>query len=65
MRQNRSPGEKLFVDYADMAVPALINGTECAAQMSVASMDGQGRLYAEAAVSQRSTAVRHRDCPTP
>ena len=67
MRQNGSPGEKLFVDYADMTAPVLINGTECAAQMFVASMRVRGRLYAEAALSRKidDWCASHGDCPTP
>ena len=28
MRQNRRPGERLFVDYAGMTVPLLVDGKE-------------------------------------
>ena len=53
MRQNRRPGERLFVDYAGMTVPLLIDGTEREAQVFVASMGVSGRLYAEATLSQK------------
>ena len=53
MRQNRRPGEKLFVDYAGMTVPVLIDGKEHQAQVFVASMGVSGRLYAEATLSQK------------
>ncbi|MDD9990850.1 MAG: IS21 family transposase, partial [Rhodospirillales bacterium] len=48
MRQNRRPGERLFVDYAGMTVPLLVDGKEHEAQVFVASMGVSGRLYAEA-----------------
>ena len=54
MRQNRRPGEKLFVDYAGMTVPVLIDGKEHQAQVFVASMGVSGRLYAEATLSQKT-----------
>ena len=38
MRQNRRPGEQLFVDYAGMTVPLLIDRVEHEAQVFVASM---------------------------
>ena len=53
MRQNRRPGERLFVDYAGMTVPILIDGIEHEAQVFVASMGVSGRLYAEATLSQK------------
>ena len=53
MRQNRRPGERLFVDYAGMTVPILIDGVEHQAQVFVASMGVSGRLYAEATLSQK------------
>ena len=53
MRQNRSPGERLFVDYAGMTVPLLVDGKEYDAQVFVASMGVSGRLYVEATLSQK------------
>ena len=53
MRQNRRPGERLFVDYAGMTVPVLIDGVEREAQVFVASMGVSGRLYAEATPTQK------------
>jgi len=53
MRQNRRPGERLFVDYAGMTVPILIDRVEREAQLFVASMGVSGRLYAEATLSQK------------
>ncbi|MYJ71490.1 MAG: IS21 family transposase [Rhodospirillaceae bacterium] len=53
MRQNRRPGERLFVDYAGMTVPLLVDGVACEAQVFVASMGVSGRLYAEATLSQK------------
>ena len=53
MRQNRRPGERLFVDYAGMTVPLLVDGKEHEAQVFVASMGVSGRLYAEATLSQK------------
>ena len=53
MRQNRRPGERLFVDYAGMTVPLLVDGIEHEAQVFVASMGVSGRLYAEATLTQK------------
>ena len=53
MRQNRRPGEKLFVDYAGMTVPLLLDGIAHEAQVFVASMGVSGRLYAEATLTQK------------
>ena len=53
MRQNRRPGERLFVDYAGMTVPILIDRAAREAQVFVASMGVSGRLYAEATLSQK------------
>ena len=53
MRQNRRPGERLFVDYAGMTVPILIDGAAHEAQVFVASMGVSGRLYAEATLTQK------------
>ena len=53
MRQNRRPGERLFVDYAGMTVPLLVDGVEHEAQLFVASMGVSGRLYAEATLTQK------------
>ena len=53
MRQNRRPGERLFVDYAGMTVPLLVDGVEREAQVFVASMGVSGRLYAEATLTQK------------
>ena len=53
MRQNRCPGERLFVDYAGMTVPLLVDGIEHEAQVFVASMGVSGRLYAEATLTQK------------
>ena len=53
MRQNRRPGERLFVDYAGMTIPIMIDGVEHEAQVFVASMGVSGRLYAEATLSQK------------
>ena len=53
MRQNRRPGERLFVDYAGMTVTILIDGKEHQAQVFMASMGVSGRLYAEATLSQK------------
>ncbi len=53
MRQNRRPGERLFVDYAGMTAPLLVDGVEHEAQVFVASMGVSGRLYAEATLSQK------------
>ena len=70
MRQNRRPGERLFVDYAGMTVPVLIDGVEREAQVFVASMGVSGRLYAEATLTQkiaraRACALRRREEPDP
>ena len=53
MRQNRRPGERLFVDYAGMTAPLLVEGVEHEAQVFVASMGVSGRLYAEATLTQK------------
>ncbi|MYA40926.1 MAG: IS21 family transposase [Gemmatimonadetes bacterium] len=53
MRQNRRPGERLFVDYAGMTMPVLIDRVEHQAQVFIASMGVSGRLYAEATLSQK------------
>ena len=53
MRQNRHPGERLFVDYAGMTAPVVIDGKAHQAQVFVASMGVSGRLYAEATLSQK------------
>ena len=53
MRQNRRPGERLFVDYAGMTIPIMLGGVEHQAQVFVASMGVSGRLYAEATLSQK------------
>ena len=53
MRQNRRPGERLFVDYAGMTIPIVIDGVEHKAQVFVASMGISGRLYAEATLTQK------------
>ena len=53
MRQNRRPGERLFVDYAGMTVPLLIDRVAREAQVFIASMGVSGRLYAEATLSQK------------
>ena len=53
MRQNRRPGERLFVDYAGMTIPIMIDGVEHKAQVFVASMGVSGRLYAEATLTQK------------
>ena len=52
MRQNRRPGERLFVDYAGMTMPVLVDGKEHEAQVFVASMGVSGRLFAEATLTQ-------------
>ena len=48
MRQNRHPGERLFVDYAGMTVPVFIDGVGHDAQLFVASMGVSVRAYVEA-----------------
>ena len=53
MRQNRRPGERLFVDYAGMTVPLLIDKVEHVAQVFVASTGVSGRLYVEATLTQK------------
>ena len=53
MRQNRRPGERLFVDYAGMTAPLLVEGVEHEAQVFVASIGVSGRLYAEATLTQK------------
>ncbi len=53
MRQNRRPGERLFVDYAGMTIALLVEGVEHEAQVFVASMGVSGRLYAEATLTQK------------
>ena len=53
MRQNRVPGERLFVDYAGMTVPLMIGGTVRTAQVFVAAMGVSGRLYVEATLTQK------------
>ncbi len=54
MRQNRSPGERLFVDYAGMTVPLLTaDGKTHATQVFVAAMGVSGRLYIEATLTQK------------
>ncbi len=53
MRQNRRPGERLFVDYAGTTIPLFLDGVEHAAQVFVASMGVSGRVYAEATLSQK------------
>ena len=50
---NRRPGERLFVDYAGMTIPIVIDGVEHKAQVFVASMGISGRLYAEATLTQK------------
>ena len=42
MRQNRRPGERLFVDYAGMTVPILIDRVEREAQVFIALHGGVG-----------------------
>ena len=42
MRQNRRPGERLFVDYAGMTITLFLDGVEHDAQVFVASMGGLG-----------------------
>ena len=53
MRQNRSPGERLFVDYAGMTVPLSLDGKKHEAQVFVATMGVSGRLYVEATLTQK------------
>ena len=53
MRQNRVPGERLFVDYAGTAVPLVIDGRKHTAQVFVAAMGVSGRLYVEATLTQK------------
>ena len=53
MRQNRVPGERLFVDYAGATVPLMIDGTTHDAQVFVAAMGVSGRLYVEATLTQK------------
>ena len=53
MRQNRRPGERLFVDYAGMTAPVLIDGEAHHAQLFVAAMGVSGWIYAEATLSQK------------
>ncbi len=53
MRQNRLPGERLFVDYAGMTVPLTIDGEKHEAQLFVAAMGVSGRLYVEATLTQK------------
>ena len=53
MRQNRRPGERLFVDYAGMTIAVMIDGSEHQAQVFVASMGVSGRLYAEVTLTQK------------
>ena len=53
MRQNRRPGERLFVDYAGKTMPLLVDGKEHQAQVFVASMGVSGRLYVEATLTQK------------
>ena len=53
MRQNRRPGERLFVDYAGMTIPVFLDGIGHDAQLFVASMGVSGRAYAEATLSQK------------
>ncbi len=52
MRQNRCPGERLFVDYAGMTVPLFLDGVEHKAQVFVASMGVSGLIYAEASLTR-------------
>ena len=52
MRQVRSPGERLFVDCAGMAVAVTIDGVSREAQIFVASMGVSGLAYAEAMLTQ-------------
>ena len=53
MRQNRRPGERLFVDYAGMTIPIMLDGVEHKAQVFVASVGVSGRLYVEATLTQK------------
>ena len=53
MRRNRSPGERLFVDYAGMTVPLALAGTKHEAQVFVAAMGVSGRLFVEATLTQK------------
>ena len=53
MRQNRRPGERLFIDYAGITTPILVVRIEREAQLFIASMGVSGRLYAEATLSQK------------
>ena len=52
MRQNRRPGEPLFVDYAGAAVPLFLDGVERRAQVFVASTGVSGRTYAESTTAR-------------
>ncbi len=52
MRQNRCPGERLFVDHAGMTVPLFLDGVEHKAQAFVASMGVSGLIYAEAGLTR-------------
>ncbi len=53
LRQNRRPGERLFVDQSGMTVPVLVDGAERAAQVFVASMGVSGRPCVEATLTRR------------
>ena len=53
MRQVRSPGERLFVDYAGMTVALTIDGVSREAQIFVASLGVSGLAYAEATLTQK------------
>ena len=53
MRQVRSPGERLFVDYAGMTVAVTIDGVSREAQTFVASMGVSGLACAEAVLTRK------------
>ena len=52
MRQNRCPGERLFVDHAGMTAPLFLDGVEHKAQVFVASMGVSGLTHAEASLTR-------------
>lgn len=55
MRQNYKAGEKMFIDYAGLTIPIVVNvdtGETIAAQIFVATLGASNYTYAEATASQ-------------
>lgn len=52
MRQTYKAGEKLFVDYAGMTLPIIIDSKEISAQIFVAALGASNYTYSEATLTQ-------------